>query len=559
MTSTQQIYEYRDGVGEPLFRVIRRGHGDAKQFHAERFDGAGWVSGTGDVSRVLYRLPEVLAAVQRGQRVYVVEGEKDADTLAGIGLFGTTNPFGAGKWDACFAESLTGADVVVIPDRDEKGHMHAADVARSLAGVALSVRLLELDGPEKSDVTDFFERGGTREQLEALADAAIPLRHDSSDSAGPLEADDFLTFLTGDELLLRNPPEWLIDGVLPARALGILFGSPGSGKTFAAIDAAHCIAYGLPWHGRRTRQGSVVVIAAEGHAGALGQRDAAWRAYHRRESASSVRYYCESVQLIERPAVARLVKSLNRDGKPPVLLIVDTFARCTENADENSSTDMKQAVGAASRIIAETGAAVLLVHHTRKSDGVLRGSSVLSGAADTVIFADKARGDGVELRCDKQKEAPRFEPITLRLQSFGASAVLVDGGHADGQGGRMLNENDHTALAALSSEGMGHAEWLRASGLPEGTFNRVPARLERAGRVVKRERKYFPVRSITTTTPTALSLLLSPVPSGELPLTPIPLEEGMGGGAPDAVAERWTKSLPPRLVPAEEQGRRGVA
>ena len=50
------------------------------------------------VRRVLYRLPELLA--RPDEPVYVVEGEKDADRLASMGLLATTNSGGAGKWQA---------------------------------------------------------------------------------------------------------------------------------------------------------------------------------------------------------------------------------------------------------------------------------------------------------------------------------------------------------------------------------------------------------------------------------------------------------------------------
>ncbi len=70
--------------------------------------------------------------------MYVVEGEKDADTLTALGVVATTNPHGAGKWDKVpdAPDVLTGATVVVVADADESGRQRARDVAGSLVGKA---------------------------------------------------------------------------------------------------------------------------------------------------------------------------------------------------------------------------------------------------------------------------------------------------------------------------------------------------------------------------------------------------------------------------------------
>ena len=84
-----------------------------------------------EVQRVLYRLP----ALQKQKLVFIVEGEKDADKLAGLGLTATTNAGGAGKWRDSYAQQLTAAGVqrvIVIPDHDEPGIGHARVVAATL-------------------------------------------------------------------------------------------------------------------------------------------------------------------------------------------------------------------------------------------------------------------------------------------------------------------------------------------------------------------------------------------------------------------------------------------
>ena len=83
-------YDYTDEQGALLFQVVRY---LPKEFRQRRPDGrGGWTWNVNDVRRVLYRLP----ALQKQKTVFVVEGEKDADTLAELGLTATTNAGGAG-------------------------------------------------------------------------------------------------------------------------------------------------------------------------------------------------------------------------------------------------------------------------------------------------------------------------------------------------------------------------------------------------------------------------------------------------------------------------------
>ena len=89
-------YRYTDEHGELLFVKVRC---EPKDFAVKRPDGrGGWIYRLGDdTRRVLYRLPEILAAVEAGQTVYLVEGEKDADRLAASGHVATCNFDGAAK------------------------------------------------------------------------------------------------------------------------------------------------------------------------------------------------------------------------------------------------------------------------------------------------------------------------------------------------------------------------------------------------------------------------------------------------------------------------------
>jgi hypothetical protein len=161
-------YDYKDESGTLIFQVQRF---EPKAFRQRRPDGDGWIYKVKGVRQIPYRLPELLS--KPDQMVFVVEGEKDADRLATIDLIGTCNAGGSGKWRAIHAEHLKGRAVCVIPDNDQAGLDHAAKVAKSLRGIASSVSILDLPSlPEKGDVSDWLNAGGTRQELLDLAAAA---------------------------------------------------------------------------------------------------------------------------------------------------------------------------------------------------------------------------------------------------------------------------------------------------------------------------------------------------------------------------------------------------
>ncbi len=117
---------------------------------------------------VLYNLP-VLKTTDPSVTVWVCEGEKDADRLGSYDLVTTTNPMGAGKWRDEYSETLCGRAVAILPDNDEPGRKHAREVAQSLQGKAVSVKVVELPGlPQKGDVSDWLDAGGTVERLREL-------------------------------------------------------------------------------------------------------------------------------------------------------------------------------------------------------------------------------------------------------------------------------------------------------------------------------------------------------------------------------------------------------
>ena len=131
-------YYHRDGR---LSYIV--GRTPSKQFPCYHSNDRGtWKGGYGG-QRILYRLPELLAA-DPASSVLLVEGEKDADRARTEGFVATTTPGGAGKAHLCDLSPLQGRHIVIIPDNDEAGTKHGADLVKLLAGIAASIKVVNL-------------------------------------------------------------------------------------------------------------------------------------------------------------------------------------------------------------------------------------------------------------------------------------------------------------------------------------------------------------------------------------------------------------------------------
>ena len=165
-------YDYTDEDGNFLFQAVRF---KPKSFAQRVRDGANWVWKLGDTRRVLFNLPEVKRAIAEKLWLFLVEGEKDVLTLQKYGFVATTCPMGANKWRPEYTKSLSGAILIISPDNDLAGIEHAKKVAQEVYGVTTELRIIELPGlKEKEDITDWFNKGHTAEELHQIVENTNP-------------------------------------------------------------------------------------------------------------------------------------------------------------------------------------------------------------------------------------------------------------------------------------------------------------------------------------------------------------------------------------------------
>lgn len=245
-------YEYADADGAVLYRTVRvEQAGKPKKFKAQRPDGRrGWTSGMGDTRRVMYRLPEIVAA-DPSQPVYLVEGERKADKLASWGFVATAVAFGAKGWRRDYADALEGRAVIILPDNDDEGRGFAERAAKDLTGVGCTVHVLDLPGlPPKGDIIDWK---GTADDLRALVERQLN---------PPVE-----TFPLADLAHWSNirptPKPFVMAGFVPARELTLATGAGGANKSTFGQQLATCRASGVPMLGVEVHQGKALYITAE--------------------------------------------------------------------------------------------------------------------------------------------------------------------------------------------------------------------------------------------------------------------------------------------------------
>lgn len=221
--------------------------------------------------------------------------------------------------------------------------------------------------------------------------------------------------LKRSEIRRLRPPDFVIARHLPDASLGFLYGAPGSGKSFVAIDWAMHLASDRPdWHGDKIAskaEGWVVYLAREGATG-MGARLEAWERTHTQFADADARFALipSEIDFMKPGDIDATVEAVRAAGVHPVsMIVVDTVSRSMPGADENLQKDMTTFVAACDRLKDEFGCVVLGVHHASRK-GEMRGSSVLLGAGDFVFRVSKDDSDAqstsrrLNLFCEKMKE-----------------------------------------------------------------------------------------------------------------------------------------------------------
>ena len=391
-------YNYQDAAGTLVYTVVRY---EPREFRQKRLENGKTVWNIKGITPVPFRLPEIQA--RASEPVFIAEGEKCVLELEKHGFLATCNSGGAGKWTDNHAKWLEGRKVVILPDNDEVGKKHAQSIVRSLQSKA-RIKLVELPGLEpKGDIVDWLKDHDITE-FTSLVKATVET----------LGVETTLPVLSITDIFNLPPTTWLLEDLIPERSMTLIYGPPGSGKTFFALDVCLSIAHGIQWLEKsEVRQGIVIYIAGEG-VGGLRKRLRAWHEQRHLEPREGFYVIPQAVGLLEEGMIDTLIEDIRLIAreKPVRAVVFDTLARCMR-ADENSAQDMGDAVAAMDRVRTALECAVIPIHHAGKdlSRGA-RGSTALIGAVDVSILVRRT-DKLLEITIEKQKDAEALEPFVL--------------------------------------------------------------------------------------------------------------------------------------------------
>jgi hypothetical protein len=255
-------------------------------------------------------------------------------------------------------------------------------------------------------------------------DDGIRIKEGGSSESGAAEQTNKrgLFYVHADEaagLALIRATQPLVEGLLDCGTLSVVYGKPGSGKSFFALDTSYHVAAGLEWNGRKTRQGVVVYIAAEGGAG-IYKRFAALRQRYNNMDVPLYLVPCP-VNLLrgdaDLPKLLEMIRQIEKEsGQPVVMIVIDTLSRALAGGDENSSVDMGAFVRNVDRLRTESKSHLTIVHHTGKNESKgARGWSGLLAAVDTEIEIGKGTMKVTKQRDGDDNLELRFRLVTVDL------------------------------------------------------------------------------------------------------------------------------------------------
>jgi hypothetical protein len=416
-------YRYTDVTGNLLFEVWRYA---PKTFRPHHLDAEGkWVRGLPEsIPRVLYRLPQLLSADPR-EPVFLCNGEKAVERLLKLGLVATVNVGGEStRWRNRpeWCEPLKGRFVCILQDNDAAGVEHGKEVREALTIAGVRSKILLLPGlPEKGDVVDWLEAGGTVEELRNLGK--------------PPPSAMAAKVLSARQLLSADLPsaDWIVPGMVAQRMVQLIAGREKTGKSVLVETLCMAVAAGGIWLGERCRPTRCLFINWEDP---LQITQGRLRKHLAPDEEPPENYF------VYPPPYTTSIWDLMPDLKALIdelelgLVIIDPIARAAKWKDENDASETARIFEALQELADATGCAFVPVHHANKSEGqfgdVLRGSTAIP--AGVIGFSILRR----------TKERREFEFETIHKLSMGDDVTRILVRDRETMTWKLLRTVDHS-------------------------------------------------------------------------------------------------------------------
>ena len=423
-------YNYYDENRKLLYSKVRIVNTDnsTKKFFWEREENGITIQDRNGCKKIFYRLPELLYGITHNLPIFLVEGEKDANTLLSNTIIATTAP-GSLEWDPNFTEILQKADVIVLYDNDKTGLKRRDLICKELYGNVKRLRVVDLPGLEYReshglDVTDWLQMGNTTDQLKDLVEQTPD--YELEPIKEPSGMKGILHPVSVDELFNLELPEreMLMDPFLPSQGLIMLVAKRGVGKTHVALGIAYAIAVGgtfLSWTAPTPKR--VLYIDGEMPAVLMKERLSMLATmFSTQPSKDFLQLLTPDLQDrpmpdLSRPEGRQLLETYINDFD---LIILDNISCLFRTGYENESDSWQEAQEWALDL-RRRGKSVLFVHHAGKS-GVQRGTSKREDILDAVIILkhsdDYKAEDGArfEVHFDKARHFTGNDARSFQVQ-----------------------------------------------------------------------------------------------------------------------------------------------
>ncbi len=473
-------YRYEDKDGGHVMDVVRF---EPKGFRPKRPDGKWTLDG---VTRVPYRLPELLAGIKVGREILILEGEKDCDNAEGLGLVATTFAGGAGKWREEYSKWFQKAKVICLPDNDDAGRKGMDRIASELSKVAESVRWLQLPNlPDKGDFSDWINiEGNNLHELQELISHAEQWNNNSKK--------DSLVVLNLEELLNKEitPRHNLLSPWLPSQGLCMIYSKTGLGKSWLALEIAYAVASGgrfLNWEAESPQ--GVLYIDGEMQLSEMQERLSKIEKIRGQKIGGLFKILSPDAQVFGIPDLSTLEGQQKIDelmGDEIKLVVLDNLSTLIRSGRESESDSWLPVQEWVLRLRSK-GKSVLLIHHAGKG-GQQRGTSRREDVLDTVILLrepeniDKDSGACFEVHFEKKRGlyGDDIKPFEARLGTH----LSNDGVKTINWECKSLEDSTFEKVCRLSSEGLSNTEITQELGIHKSTVSRNVNRGKNEGKII---------------------------------------------------------------------------
>jgi hypothetical protein len=264
--------------------------------------------------------------------------------------------------------------------------------------------------------------------------------------------------VSATKLLEPQPPvPFLVEGVIRIASVALIAAYGGSGKTWAACDLAVAVGSGGKWLGRfATRQGLVSLLDYESGEREVARRLGALIKGRGIATPPALDACCMPDAYMDEPSFEDRIRELAAHRR---LIVIDSLAAASPSSKENDAT-MRVGLDRLRRAAESTACTFVVLVHAKKTSGnaaeidpreVLRGSSAIYDAADTVLVVTYSKGKPLRLMQAKARHGVSIEPLDVTIADRSGGGVILTASEHRAQAKASVFEELKTMLLVAAN------------------------------------------------------------------------------------------------------------